>query len=522
MSLQTHFAVLLGLLVLTLAGILGIALRFGVFLERELIWPHERTLSALQGLETLKRASGDLTAILPGPGRDEPGSEFFAGESPDAARASQAAGAGTHPAALAEAAARYAALSGHVEAALRKLEQDPEFSARVGVSTAGALSAQVASAREVASRWFESGDVAVGVEAGLAHYRIHELIEAVERRLIAEAPEARVYANRLRRIHETLLLSGGAATLLFCVLFVMLFRRWVIVPVRDLREATARLGRGEFEHRVPVRSADELGRLSEEVNRMAGTIASMQAEAVEREKLAAAGEVVRRLAHNIRNPLAAIRSLAELSARRVGPEHDARQNLNEITACVDRFDRWLTDLLGVGAPTNIVVVRTPARPWLENLVASQRTVARTRGVEIVADLDGAPDWAWFDQRHLEHALIAVISNAVQASPEGGVVRVRANRAGQAGWEVVVADEGPGIQPEVRPRLFKPYFTTKRDGTGIGLAFALQVVKGHGGEIGVESSPGHGAEFVFRLPLAPAGAPQPADSSRTAEHRPRGA
>ncbi len=506
MSLQTKFAVLVTLLAAVTALILAAALSFGVFLERELVKPFERVTSSLQGLEELKEKSGELTALLPGPGRDEPGAEFF--------RSSQEGAVPPPDAGLRE---RYAAASGEVSLALQRLEIEPAWRASVGAGTAEALVNQVAEARRSAETWFESGEAQAGRIAGDEHYRVHELIEAIERRLIGDAPTALAYGADLRQIHSTMTYSGIAAAVLFGVLCVMLFRRWVIRPVRALHDAAVRIGKGDFAHRVEARTEDELGVLSREVNRMAGLIGSMQAEAVEKERLVATGEMVRRLAHNIRNPLSAIRGLAELSRRRVTGDEAVRSNQTEIIESVDRFNTWLTDLLSVTAPKGIVPEEVVVEPWLKGLVESHRPLARMRGVEMVTTVVGLSR-ARFDPRHLEQAIVAMLSNALQVSPGGTRVRVEATGDGEW-WTIAISDQGPGVPPDLVEKIFRPYFTTKRDGTGIGLAISREVVKGHGGEIVVDSAPGGGSIFRVRLPIGIVQPNKAADSSHMVDTSP---
>lgn len=496
MSLQTKFTVLVTLLAATTAIILGAALSFGVFLERELVKPFERVTSSLRGLEELKRATGELIAMLPGPGRDEPGLEFYGSGTADSALAPDAAHRG-----------RYDEVYANVEIALRRLEFDPAWRASVGAGTSEALAGQVGAAHRAAEKWYDGGAVEDGRRAGEEHYRIHELVEAIEKRLIDDSPTALAYGADLQRIHLTMTYSGIAAAVLFGVLCVMLFRRWVIQPVRLLREAAVRIGEGDFSHRVVARSADELGVLSGEVNRMAGLVGSMQAEAVEKERLVATGEMVRRLAHNIRNPLSAIRGLAELSRRRAVSDEAVRQNQSEIIESVDRFNTWLTDLLSVTAPKGVVPEEVKIGPWLTALVESHRPLARMRSVEMSSGLRGLTH-ARFDPRHMEQAVVAILANAIQASPAGGQVRVEAARDGEM-WTIAISDQGPGVPADLVDKIFRPYFTTKRDGTGIGLAISREVVKAHGGEIAVDSAENGGSIFRVRLPI---GMIQPADAA----------
>lgn len=488
MTLRAKFAILLGLLAVTMSAILAVALTFGRFLESELVWPFEETTTVLRGLEELKgsvRRQGEKIANHPGEPESVGGTAEEQGITAEDRRR------------IAAAAAEDVVLK------LAAVRDNPGLQPRVGISAALALSMQVERANKLAGQWLESQTPELSAQIFDAHEQIFQLIEAMNRRLINEAPSALAYGEELRRIHQTLILSGVASVGLFAVLCIILFNRWVVAPVRELRRAAVMLSKGQFEHRVPVTGSDELAQLSAEVNQMAGMISTMQSEAIERERLAATGEMVRRLAHNIRNPLAGIRSLAELSRRRATDHEAVRKDQSEIISTVDRFNGWLTDLLGVTTPVGIVPRETPVEKWLSGVLESQRALARMRSVEIVSDSDGAPAVARFDPSHLEHAVVALVTNAIQASPSGGRVSVRATALDGQRWQIVVMDEGPGVPPEIRERIFRTYFTTKRDGTGIGLAIAKQVVKEHGGDLVLESNSGRGAAFCVRLPIASA-------------------
>src|SRR5262249_25264293 len=142
-----------------------------------------------------------------------------------------------------------------------------------------------------------------------------------------------------------------------------LLHRWVLQPVARLRTAAARIGDGDFAHRVLVRPGgpgrDELAQLSTEVNHMAGLVRAMQDERVERDRLAAAGEMVRRLTHNLRNPLAGIRGLAEITRGDLPPAADElRENQERIIATIDRFEHWLSELLSATSPLTVQLEST--------------------------------------------------------------------------------------------------------------------------------------------------------------------
>jgi signal transduction histidine kinase len=339
---------------------------------------------------------------------------------------------------------------------------------------------------------------------GLADIR--ELIDRMDARLIADAQSAIGASDALRVWLLVVLGSAFLIVLLSASLGVILVRRWVLDPIEQLRLATARIAKGEFTYRIPAPGTpvgnDELLALSAEVNHMAGMIKTMQDDRVEREKLAALGEMIRRLAHNLRNPLSGIRGLAENSRTELAtlgrPGAELTELQTRIITSVDRFEKWLNDLLRATRPMEIRPEPTPVPQWLSGLVDAHRPMATTRGVGLTLDASGSPGEALFDERHLEHAVSAILSNAIEATSSplargdaatGGQVEVRVLRElGQSGssWSIAISDEGPGIPPDLREQIFRPYFTTKRDGNGIGLAVALQVVKAHGGTITVES------------------------------------
>lgn len=510
MSIQSKFSVLLALLGLTVAICLGSAMFFGRVLEREIVDPMRASAEVMGALAHLKRDLGQLTRLLPGPGRDVPGATDVSGaEFGSEDRETRGAA--------------YDALRPAVVADLDALFERSRLELKVGISTARNLHARIEDAFRLAEEWFSTGDPEVGRAAGGAHFDIHELIELIEVRMLANTEHAFVHADAMRRMHAIILGSGVVGTLLFTALTALLVRRWVVRPVGELRLAASEIAKGHFGHVIAVDTQDELGLLAREVQQMSGSIARMQQEAVERERLAAVGEMVRRIAHNIRNPLAGIRSVAELSRRRAPADSPIHADQTEIMLTVDRFNQWLNDLLRATSPLSVDLRDVEPVPWLRGIVESHQPLARMREVTLTTDLAAAPPTARFDPRHLEHAVVAILTNALQASPAGSAVSLAALTSAEPGfWEIRIADHGPGIPEQIREMIFRPYFTTKKDGNGIGLASALQIVKQHGGRILVESAPDRGTAFIVRLPLAGIESKVVAEISRTAESSRNGA
>ncbi|MFM9958046.1 MAG: ATP-binding protein [Phycisphaerales bacterium] len=501
MNLQRKFLVLLGLFGFTVAVGLGVALAFGNLMARELVSPFRGTTTLLLELGQVKRTAGAQTRLLPGPGRDEPGSNNL--PTPRDQKGPAESTPKVDPSKLVEARTEYDRLSAEMDVHADELIKDALFSERIGATAARTLREQTASGRELARQYFESGDLGAGIRAGDAHFALHEIIERAEAKVLADASKSLVFGQELQRTHRIVLGSGIVAAMLMIFLGVLLVRRWITQPVEGLRAAAEQIARGNYAHRVKVATSDELGQLGSDVNQMAALVAQMQADAVENARLVSTGEMVRRLAHNIRNPLSGIRGLAELTIKRLPGNDTVREDQTQIVQTVDRFNDWLRDLLEATTPMQVKPAPTEVLPWITGVVDTHQPMARTRGLTLTLEAQHSPVTATFDSRHLEHALVAVITNALQASPADTHVEVTSRAPNPELWEVSVRDHGPGIPNELRERIFRPYFTTKPDGTGIGLAVALQVVKSHGGSIHVESScepQNRGTTVSLRLPM----------------------
>jgi PAS domain S-box-containing protein len=222
-----------------------------------------------------------------------------------------------------------------------------------------------------------------------------------------------------------------------------------------------------------------------------------------RDRLAALGQMASSLAHEIRNPLASIEVNCQLLARRLGADRAQRDLLDKIAAEVRRVNATVTESLEFVRPVRPVLA--PGR--LEALLEQSLAVALERlprpGVRVERRLEPVPAFP-LDRELLQQAFVNLILNAIEACADGGRVSVEARwaSAGQdgTGFAVVrVADTGPGVPSGERDQIFFPFYTTKRNGSGVGLALARKIVTAHGGVIEVRDAPGGGAEFVVRLP-----------------------
>jgi signal transduction histidine kinase len=489
MSLQRKFALLLGLIGLTVAVNLGTTFWAAWLLDRELSAPLGSVATALRSLHAIKLAAGRQGQMLTV--TDRGGAEARSGSLE-----------------------KFGEDSKRIVAEIDTLRK--AFQMRSGISTTLNLSQRAVRAAQEAGTWFTDGDEEARRAAGEELSRVRELVDRIESQILTEA-HVEVGLGAWFRARVVVVTSACLMMVLLAgVLGAQLVRRWVLRPVASLRDAAGRIAAGDFAHRVPVVGGDEIALLSGEVNHMAGMVAAMQEERVERERLAAVGEMTRRIAHNLRSPLAGIRGLAELSRAELPAGSELRENQDRIVTTLDRFERWVADLLTAASPLEIRSEMAEVPGWIGGIVESHRALAQARGVGIEVDVSAAPARAMFDARHLEHAIVAILSNAIDAAPPGTVVRVgvRTCEDGQF-WEIRVVDQGMGVAADLLERIFRPYFTTKKTGTGIGLAVAQRVVEQHAGQIRVRSpaepsaakggkgenpGSGPGAAFTVHLPL----------------------
>jgi signal transduction histidine kinase len=222
-------------------------------------------------------------------------------------------------------------------------------------------------------------------------------------------------------------------------------------------------------------------------------------EAVRRsDRLAALGQLSAGLAHELRNPLGTIRASSEMLNRSVAGENEvAREVAGFISTEVDRANSLITRFLQFARPLEIRPERADLDQTLDRAISQVEREAP--GVSIYRNYTPEIPPFPFDAELLERVFYNLILNAAQASPSGGAVTVK-TRAADTTAEIAVIDRGAGIDPKNMKTIFNPFFTTKPQGVGLGLAIVSKIVDEHGGKIAVESEPGKGSVFRVLLPM----------------------
>jgi signal transduction histidine kinase len=208
------------------------------------------------------------------------------------------------------------------------------------------------------------------------------------------------------------------------------------------------------------------------------------------------------VAHGLRNPLASLRAAAQL-VRRHPDSPSSREHLDAIVEEVDRLDRRISHLLSFSRPAPYHPMPERIERVVENLLPALAEPMRERRVELQIDLPPGLPEVRVDPMQLEQAVLELVSNALDAMPDGGRLRLgaHATNGGPEGGEVVVeiSDTGPGIPAHVLPSVCEPFFTTRQEGTGLGLAIARRFVEQNGGRLEIASTPGSGTTVRVRLP-----------------------
>ncbi|HEY8449035.1 MAG TPA: ATP-binding protein, partial [Bacillota bacterium] len=243
----------------------------------------------------------------------------------------------------------------------------------------------------------------------------------------------------------------------------------------------------------------------------------LEQQAREAERMAAIGQLAAGAAHEIRNPLTAIKGFVQLFQRRAraGEEGEA---WNVVLAEIERIERLLRDLLLMAKPQQPERAPCDLNLLVERVLLLLEAQARECGVTIETALEPGLPVLVADGQQLRQVLYNLVLNAIEAMPDGGRLRVETALAGD-GRQVVlqVRDTGVGIEPDHLDRVAEPFFTTKAHGTGLGLAVVRSIVNNHGGTIECESQPGRGTTFIVRLPLD--GSTATAANRRPDERRP---
>ncbi len=318
-----------------------------------------------------------------------------------------------------------------------------------------------------------------------------------------------LYVGALRAAFERLVDSFArqvyliaAASILLAVLLAIPVAWSVTRPLTGLAQATHRVAQGDWSVRVPSRGPEEMVLLAESFNSMVETLQDTQQQLVRTEKLASVGQLAAGVAHEINNPLGSVLLYADILRKETpATDEQRRDDLDMIIREATRCKTIVNDLLNFSRQNEVMAQETDLNDILEEMASEARKQALFENVKITTELDPALPRIQADPLQLHQVFFNLLTNAAEAMPQGGMLRLKTGRGPAPGFVTVeVQDTGVGIPEENMKRLFTPFFTTKPigKGTGLGLAIIYGIVKMHRGQIDVSSEVGKGTKFTITL------------------------
>ena len=301
---------------------------------------------------------------------------------------------------------------------------------------------------------------------------------------------------------------GIAGAVVICAVLFMVLAVVVHRPMLELQKKIALVQAGYLYVKVDFADRnDEIGDLGRHFNDMVQQLREGRAE-IERlhstqmsraEHLATLGELAAGLAHVIRNPLAGIAGVIEIIGRDLPSTSPARAVVKDVRLEIAQINRILTDLLETARPHPPQICRSNLNTTVEHAVMLARQQVLSKPIKI--ELQQATDLpeVEHDSDQIHQVLLNLLLNAVQAMEGAGTVRVEIGSREDCA-SVVVSDTGRGIPPQNIPNIFRPFYTTKGNGTGLGLSLARRIVEEHHGRIEVSSVVGKGSKFEVFLPF----------------------
>ncbi len=270
---------------------------------------------------------------------------------------------------------------------------------------------------------------------------------------------------------------------------------------RQRRLSALRRDGQEFTLSIAFSVAEILGRLYfTAIMRDVTEYKAMEDRVLQAERLAAVGNTVAHIAHEIKNPLLIIGGFARQLLKAPGLDDEARRKLSTIAGEVTHLEEMVAEMRDF-------VRRPPAQKSLgqinaviDEALAHFQDAFKEHNIRVRRVEETALRPLFFDPKQLQQVMVNLLKNAQEAMPRGGEITVITRVRGE-NLEIVVADSGEGMSSEALANLFQPYFTTKEKGTGLGLAICQGIIQEHGGRISADSRPGRGAAFTIQLPLA---------------------
>ena len=354
------------------------------------------------------------------------------------------------------------------------------------------------------------------------------VIRSVETGILGVALPSNFILTTMATSRTTFSLIFSAGTLATIVVGYLLAQS-IAKPILRLRAVSQAVAAGDLNQNTGLRGTDEIGELAgafdimtlrlrdrtaeaarlydetllrnKELAEINARLQTAQAQLIQSEKLASVGQLTAGIVHEVKNPLAVIKGLAEELSEEFSIDPSMKDQLATIRESATKASTIVTDLLKFARQSTPELERRDLRETVEASLRLTEYLARKGKVEVKVDMPPSPVLIWYDAQQIEQVLINLIGNAIQAMKNGGTVRINLSEA-ESSIALSVQDNGVGIPEKNLKRIFDPFFTTKPEGegTGLGLSVSFGIITRHRGQISVDSKPGLGTTFTILLPI----------------------
>lgn len=308
---------------------------------------------------------------------------------------------------------------------------------------------------------------------------------------------------------DALLLLAGAGSVIVCGVSIAVLAYLIQRPMVELQEKMALVSQGNLDTIVNFcHSNDEIGDLGRNFNHMVQQfkesrleIENMHRTQMSRaEHLATLGELATGLAHEIRNPLAGIAGVIDIIGRDLPSSSPARAMVKDVRLEIDQINRILTDLLETARPHAPRMMKSNLNTTVEHAVMLARQQVLSKPIRIEVFSDSSLPEVEHDSDQIHQVFLNLLLNSVQAIDGNGYITVRVGSRDTCAT-VTVIDTGRGMSSQQISQIFRPFYTTRATGTGLGLSLVRRILDEHNGQINVTSEPGKGSTFEVQLPFA---------------------
>lgn len=320
-------------------------------------------------------------------------------------------------------------------------------------------------------------------------------------------PETQLYLPLRELIIKHLITFG--LVLLVTTLLAIYLARSLVKPIEQLVVAAADFGAGKKIPPLKVENSDELGKLISAFNAMVASLEDreqekslLEKELVRSEKLKVAGELAAGVAHEIRNPLTTIKGFLQLFDSRNLKDGSQEECFQIMIQELDRINEIITDFLTLAKPDyNKNISRTEVVKLIDEILILQQTQALVQNISVSRDYESLPA-VYLDPNQLKQVFINIIRNAFEAMTSGGSLKVVTRfLAGENAVTIAFSDTGGGMDSETLDNLGTPFFTTKDNGTGIGMMLCYRIIENMQGTLTVESKINSGTTITIKLPVS---------------------